>query len=571
MSLLMDALKKAEKEKKEAAKKNTGQGPVLDTGEYSNVPEGTGEFSNTDSHEIPVNLDTSEIPMQLEPLGNTLEQQLDLTSESTQLPVENTAEHQIQEAKLEQEPGFEDTSTSEIGFENTEEFKSASAEELSKDTLFEDTDEAPTENTLEEQRLLSGRQNDEIPFAETLESVTASQLLDDIGQFEGQPTPVAASTVFAATKSSNVVSKFKLGLITVMVLVVVVVTSLLVHYKTTPDVPNVPSPMVAKGVEATRPTVLPDMTASITTDSSTGSSDIQHPQEAEVVETVYVQHTGALASPSIEDWGPLYNEQELATRRAKEEERQALATEVVSRSEPSIPEPPQVEEQLALAETGTMDEVVMAPVAASISPSMIKISRIKKPKPEVAINQQAYNAYQQGNYDAAASLYKTSLGKTANNRDALLGLAAIKMRHNQPEAAYSLYQKVLKQNPKDTTAKVALISLQGNRNTANNESLLKLLLKDHPESASTFFSLGNLYARQLRWPEAQLAFFEAYSRESNNADYAMNLAVSLDQMGQSKAALDYYNKAMDLVDTQSANFNPSSILARIKVLSGSDS
>lgn len=578
----MDALKKAEKEKKEAAKKKTGQGPVLDTGEYSNLQDPSGQFSNTDSHEMPVNLDTSEISMELEPLSNTLAEKIPDASDSAELPMENTAEHKLQEqsSNQEQELGLENTDTGEVGFENTEEIQSVSLEMSSSLPVFDDTSETPTDNTVEEQTAFSSTLDDEVPFEETLDGVTASQLLQDIGQFDGQPTPVAASTVFAASRSSNVVSKFKVSLAVSLVLLVAAVVGLLIQYNTTPDVPNVPSPIVAKGVEAPRSPVLPDMLEPSVSVSSENQTTIQHPQETlPETETVYIQPSELTVSDPGNDWGPLYDEKKVEAMSVELTEVQSIASdnEVKKRSE-SITErrPSHPVEEISMVETTPnesvmAEEIVVAPVAANISPSMVKISRIKKPKPEVAINQQAYNAYEQGNYDVASSLYKTSLEKTPDNRDALLGLAAIQLRHDRPEAAYSLYQKVLKLNPKDSTARVALIRLQGNQNAGNNESLLKLLLKDQPESASTYFSLGNLYARQLRWPEAQLAFFEAYSRELNNADYAMNLAVSLDQLGQSKAALDYYNKAIDLSDKQSVSFNPSSILARIKTLSAKGS
>jgi uncharacterized protein HemY len=73
---------------------------------------------------------------------------------------------------------------------------------------------------------------------------------------------------------------------------------------------------------------------------------------------------------------------------------------------------------------------------------------------------------------------------------------------------------------------------------------LKTLLARDANSSSLQFALGNLYAGEKRWTEAQQAFFEAYRLDSGNPDFIFNLAVSLDQLNQSRLALDYYQKAI---------------------------
>ncbi|MEJ2761418.1 MAG: hypothetical protein P8126_07750, partial [Gammaproteobacteria bacterium] len=92
--------------------------------------------------------------------------------------------------------------------------------------------------------------------------------------------------------------------------------------------------------------------------------------------------------------------------------------------------------------------------------------------------------------------------------------------------------------------------------------------KDNPDQPFLYFTLGNLYASQSRWPEAQQAFFDAYRQDSSNPDYAFNLAVSLDQLGHPKTALDYYKKARRLAGNGEASFDVSSLSARISTLEG---
>jgi tetratricopeptide (TPR) repeat protein len=69
------------------------------------------------------------------------------------------------------------------------------------------------------------------------------------------------------------------------------------------------------------------------------------------------------------------------------------------------------------------------------------------------------------------------------------------------------------------------------------------------------------------WPQAQQAYFQAHHLEPDNADYAYNLAVSLDHLRQPKLALNFYRRAEQLASSQArANFNLSHARERIGTL-----
>jgi tetratricopeptide (TPR) repeat protein len=112
-----------------------------------------------------------------------------------------------------------------------------------------------------------------------------------------------------------------------------------------------------------------------------------------------------------------------------------------------------------------------------------------------------------------------------------------------------------------------LIALRGQTNPLQSESRLKSLIAANPESAHLHFALGNQYAALVRWPEAQAAYFKAYTLDPDNPDFAFNLAVSLDQMRQSKLALEYYRRAIALSSTRSTGFDRNQVSARIADLS----
>src|SRR5712692_3109772 len=181
--------------------------------------------------------------------------------------------------------------------------------------------------------------------------------------------------------------------------------------------------------------------------------------------------------------------------------------------------------------------------------------------------EQAYQAFQRNDLAAARDGYQRALAREPTSRDALLGLAAIDVRNGQLSSAETRYLKLLEIDPRDSHAVASLIALRGQLDPVASESRLKNLIATQPESALLYFSLGNQYAQQSRWTEAQAAYFKANSVDPENADYAFNLAVSLDQLHQGKLALEFYQRALALTDKRAASFNPAHARLRVQELS----
>jgi Flp pilus assembly protein TadD len=167
-----------------------------------------------------------------------------------------------------------------------------------------------------------------------------------------------------------------------------------------------------------------------------------------------------------------------------------------------------------------------------------------------------YAAYAAGDLATAREEYQSALREEPANRDALLGLAAVELRNGRQDAAEAAYLRVLQIDPRDPHAEAALISLRGARmDPIAAESRIKSLLASDPGAHELHFALGNQLAQQGRWGEAQQQYFKAFSAEPGNADFAYNLAVSLDHLGQPKLALDYYRRALALAPKAGAGFN----------------
>jgi tetratricopeptide (TPR) repeat protein len=184
--------------------------------------------------------------------------------------------------------------------------------------------------------------------------------------------------------------------------------------------------------------------------------------------------------------------------------------------------------------------------------------------PQVAAG---YAAYQAGDLSKARTEYQQVLREEAGNRDALLGLAAVEMRANRFDLADGYYQRILQANPRDAHAQAGMVALRGQQlDPVQVESRVKSLLATDRNSTVLHFTLGNQYAQQGRWAEAQQSYFKAFSADPENPDFAFNLAVSLDQLRQPALALEYYRRALALSEKRSAAFAPESARTRVQQL-----
>jgi Flp pilus assembly protein TadD len=180
---------------------------------------------------------------------------------------------------------------------------------------------------------------------------------------------------------------------------------------------------------------------------------------------------------------------------------------------------------------------------------------------------QAYRALQSGNIEEARTLYSRLTQSEPLNVDALLGLAYIAAQENHGDDAMKLYMRILQINPRHASAQGALIGLVGRADPVASETRLKLLISREP-SAFLHFVLGNLYADQSLWAQAQQAYFQAHHLEPDNPDYAYNLAVGLDHLRQDKLALRFYQRAeQSATSLGRANFSLTHARERISILS----
>jgi tetratricopeptide (TPR) repeat protein len=199
--------------------------------------------------------------------------------------------------------------------------------------------------------------------------------------------------------------------------------------------------------------------------------------------------------------------------------------------------------------------------------SAMKVARLHMGEPTTdATLVAAYQAYQAGDDTTAGRFYRQVLQADPRNVDALLGLAAVNARQNRNDEAVNNYQRILELDPGNSIAQEGLISLLGQANPTESASRLKTLISQQPDAAHLHAALGNVYADQNQWPDAQQAYFKAYELDPNSADYAFNLAVSLDQLKKPALALNYYQQALALLGKQGGSVDRTALENRISEL-----
>lgn len=202
--------------------------------------------------------------------------------------------------------------------------------------------------------------------------------------------------------------------------------------------------------------------------------------------------------------------------------------------------------------TKPQNKIVAIKVRQQNTFQKLVIKKAKKLDPVNVLVTKAWRHYSQGEYTAAKLVYIDVLSRERNNRDALLGTAAIAFKQKDIERAKSIYGELIELNPRDPIAVAALINLEKVGADTMSESRLKFLIQKNDETAHLYFALGNIYSKQSRWPEAQKSYFKALKSDNDNADYAFNLAVSLDQMGKQKEAITFYKVSMEKAKTGNA-------------------
>ncbi|HIF51722.1 MAG TPA: tetratricopeptide repeat protein [Thiotrichaceae bacterium] len=586
MSLLMDALKKAEAEKKQAAKRlqDVDIGDREITGE--NIISDDAR-SNEDNDSVP-ELFTETAQLALEPI-------VDQRFVETEDPVfvdhdDSNDEVEIVLDTLSEDLTLENTIAEGIESDNESFEESINISDLNDTTIIEglstENASAPFDDTFNGV-LVDEEDPDTDVYEETLPGVAAEQLVKDLGGGQFQPTPVAAKTMFSAGRTNNNQSPFKWGAFIVLSLLASGSFAIFYYFTITPVSRSLPSPLITRGIESSDVEVVTLTPQAVETEVVSGAiisiaveeSPIESVGETNAVQPVLedTQTKRIVAdldvAEKIDIKQLIADEIKAYENRTKEnalidaKQTDIKTQEEIEKVNETIVDKPVVENKKAIAKKMPEQIAEQAPESIQFNASLISISKSKKLEQVNTVVKQAFKAYQDGRYDAAKSIYESVLISDPDNRDVHLGLAAIAISNQDRKNAYTHYVHLLELNPADSLAMNGLISLSNSADPVKDESAIKLLIQREGDVPYLYFSLGNIYAKQQRWPNAQQAFFDAYRLDNTNSDYVLNLAISLDQIGQYDSALGFYETAINLSQNSSTTFDPNPINNRILALS----
>jgi Tfp pilus assembly protein PilF len=229
------------------------------------------------------------------------------------------------------------------------------------------------------------------------------------------------------------------------------------------------------------------------------------------------------------------------------------------------PEPPAAVPAGRSATGEKLAKLMRDSATPSAAPPMRLAPSAEKPRvpAEVAAG---YAALRIGDVALARRSYAAAIAADPSNVDAQLGVATIEARSGNRMLAASHYRKALDVDPRNGTALAGLASLADYSQPEGLESQLRANIARDDKSPQLHYTLGNLYASQSRWNEAQLEYFEAHRLDPANADILYNLAVSLDHLRQARLAADYYRRALDAAQGAATQFDPGPVARRLAEL-----
>ena len=361
-------------------------------------------------------------------------------------------------------------------------------------------------------------------------------------------TVAGAQTVFRAGERPRSGRLLTLAA-AIAIFVVLGIAGLGVYYTGINPTPRVmPSPEVARGVE--KPVPMPPLPQA--------ASMVDAPADTPAASASYTTQSALAYEPAIPPIDKATDEQPVAAHRTAPS---ADASPSAPKRTTRVAKPSLLTPRARAALPGAVQ-----PADEEINAGEVRISRSRTPTAVDLGITEAYAAFQRGDLVAAARLYDAALAVDPGRRDTLLGLAAVALKRGDLPRAYDYYGRVLKAQPRDPVASAALFSLT-ETDGESGAARLRLLLDSQGDAPYIHAALGAWYARRARWADAQQAYFDAVRLDASNPDYSFNLAVSLEHMGQAPAALGYYQKSLSLRAQHGAGFDVTTAEDRIRALS----
>ena len=162
------------------------------------------------------------------------------------------------------------------------------------------------------------------------------------------------------------------------------------------------------------------------------------------------------------------------------------------------------------------------------------------------LDEAAREALLAGDAAGALQLYERLASEAPAARAARLGQAIALQRLGRSAEARAVYQSLLQADPDDLDAKIALLGMVAARAPDEALGLLRRLARDHPDDHRLPAQIALVLAAQGDLAGAIAAARRAVALAPANLGDRTNLAILLDRAGQSRAAAEQYQNALEL-------------------------
>ena len=158
----------------------------------------------------------------------------------------------------------------------------------------------------------------------------------------------------------------------------------------------------------------------------------------------------------------------------------------------------------------------------------------------------ASRAIKLGRYDSALDLYNGLYEKNQRDPRVLMGRAVALQHLERFDEAMQAYEAFEKIDPDNIEARINMLGLLATRFPAVAQQRLKQLLEESPQNVGVLAQLAITEGKQGNYEGAMRYLGVASSLEPRNANHLYNMGVVSDRAGDRKAAVQFYEKALEL-------------------------
>ena len=198
--------------------------------------------------------------------------------------------------------------------------------------------------------------------------------------------------------------------------------------------------------------------------------------------------------------------------------------------------------------TGPMGSAAIREVDPELEPAQ-QLVVVKKAHEETdmeALLVSANRALKLKRYDSALDMFERLYAKNKRDQRILMGLAVAQQNTGRSEAAIKTYEAILDLNPNNTDAMLNMLGILRSQYPSVALRRLMDLHDKYPSNAGITAQIGVTQADLGHHDDAMRFLGMAASLEPNNAQHVFNMAIITDRAGQTKQAIQYYEKALQL-------------------------